>query len=132
MSGHEFEHYLALVFRSQGYHVEVTKSSSDFGGVLLLRKRKEKAVVQAKRYGEDRKVGVDAINEEVGTAGYYNATKKMVITNRCFNEAAKTSAKRNEITLLNRDDLIRMINQYNENQIRLSKQKQPFKILKNF
>lgn len=128
MSGHEFEHYLAPVFRSQGYHVEVTNPSGDFGGDLLLRKRKEKAVVQAKRYGEDKKVGVDAINEVVGAAGYYNATKKIVITNRYFTDAAKISAKRNGVTLLDRDDLIRMINQYNENQIRLSKQKQPIEI----
>jgi restriction system protein len=128
MSGHEFEHYLAPVFRSQGYHVEVTNPSGDFGGDLLLRKRKEKSVVQAKRYGEDKKVGVDAINEVVGAAGYYNATKKIVITNRYFTDAAKISAKRNGVTLLDRDDLIRMINQYNENQIRLSKQKQPIEI----
>jgi restriction system protein len=128
MSGHEFEHYLAPVFRSHGYHVEVTKPSGDFGGDLLLRKRKEKAVVQAKRYGEDKKVGVDAINEVVGAAGYYNSTKKIVITNRYFTDAAKISAKRNGVTLLDRDDLIRMINQYNENQIRLSKQKQPIEI----
>jgi hypothetical protein len=128
MSGHEFEHYLAPVFRSQGYHVEVTNPSGDFGGDLLLRKRKEKSVVQAKRYGQDKKVGVDAINEVVGAAGYYNATKKIVITNRYFTDAAKISAKRNAVTLLDRDDLIRMINQYNENQIRLSKQKQPIEI----
>lgn len=128
MSGHEFEHYLAPVFRSQGYHVEVTSPSGDFGGDLLLRNRKEKTVVQAKRYGEDKKVGVDAINEVVGGAGYYNATKKIVITNRYFTDAAKISAKRNGVTLLDRDDLIRMINQYNENQIRLSKQKQPIEI----
>ncbi|MEH6906262.1 restriction endonuclease [Neobacillus drentensis] len=128
MSGHEFEHYLAPVFRNQGYHVEVTNPSGDFGGDLILKNRKEKAVVQAKRYGEDKKVGVDAINEVVGAAGYYNATKKIVITNRYFTEAAKTSAKRNGVTLLDRDDLIRLINQYNENQIRLSKQKQPIEI----
>lgn len=128
MSGHEFEHYLAPVFRSQGNHVEVTSSSGDFGGDLLLRKRKEKTVVQAKRYGEDKKVGVDAINEVVGAAGYYNATKKIVITNRYFTDAAKITAKRNGVTLLDRDDLIRMINQYNENQIRLTKQKQPIEI----
>lgn len=128
MSGHEFEHYLAPVFRSQGYHVEVTNPSGDFGGDLLLRKRKEKAVVQAKRYGEDKKVGVDAINEVVGAAGYYNATKKIVITNRYYTDAAKISAKRNGVTLLDRDDLVRMINQYNDAQLRPSKQKQPIEL----
>lgn len=128
MSGHEFEHFLAPVFRSQGYHVEVTCPSGDFGGDLVLKKRKEKSVVQAKRYGEDKKVGVDAINEVVGAAGYYNATKKLVITNRYYTDAAKITAKRNGIILLDRDDLIMMINQYNNAQIKLSKQKQPIEI----
>jgi restriction system protein len=128
MSGHEFEHFLAPVFRSQGYHVEVTSPSGDFGGDLILKKRKEKSVVQAKRYGEDKKVGVDAVNEVVGAAGYYNAIKKIVITNRYYTDAAKVSAKRNGVILLDRDDLVRMINQYNHAQIRPSKQKQPIEI----
>jgi restriction system protein len=128
MSGHEFEHFLAPVFRSQGYHVEVTSPSGDFGGDLVLKKRKEKSVVKAKRYGEDKKVGVDAINEVVGAAGYYNATKKMVITNRYYTDAAKITAKRNGVILLDRDDLIRMINQYNDAQIKPSKQKHPIEI----
>lgn len=71
---------------------------------------------------------MNAINEVVGATGYYNATKKIVITNRYFTDAAKTYAKRNGVTLLDRDDLIRMINQYYENQIRLSKQKQPIEV----
>lgn len=85
-------------------------------------------MVQAKRYGEDKKVGVDAINEVVGAAGYYNATKKLVITNRYYTDAAKITAKRNGVIFLDRDDLIRMINQYNDAQIKPSKQKQPIEI----
>jgi restriction system protein len=128
MSGLEFEHFLAPVFRGQGYYVEVTNSSGDFGGDLVLKKGKEKSVIQAKRYGEEKKVGVDAINQVVGAAGYYNATVKIVITNRYYTNAAKITAKRNGVTLIDRDDLIRMINQYNDAQIRLSKLKQPIEI----
>lgn len=128
MSGLEFEHFLTPLFRSQGYNVEVTSPSGDFGGDLILKKGKEKSVVQAKRYGEKKKVGVDAINEVVGAAGYYNATKKIVITNRYYTDAAKITGKRNGVTLLDRDDLVRMLNQYNDAQIRFSKQKEPIDI----
>ncbi|MED3911873.1 restriction endonuclease [Peribacillus simplex] len=128
MSGLEFEHFLTPLFRSQGYYVEVTSPSGDFGGDLILKKGKEKSVVQAKRYGKDKKVGVDAINEVVGAAGYYNATKKIVITNRYYTDAAKITGKRNGVTLLDRDDLVRMLNQYNDAQIRFSKQKEPIDI----
>ncbi|MFB7642900.1 restriction endonuclease [Peribacillus butanolivorans] len=85
-------------------------------------------MVQAKRYGEYKKVGVDAINEVVGAAGYYNATKKIVITNRYYTDAAKIPGKRNGVTLLDRDDLVRMLNQYTDAQIRFSKQKEPIDI----
>jgi len=120
MNGYEFEIYLAPIFRSYGYHVEVTKKSGDFGADLILRKSKEKTVVQAKCYAEDKKIGVDAVNEVVGSAGYHNAIKKIVITNRYFTNSAMITAKRNGVTLLNRDDLIRMINQYNNKQIKIS------------
>lgn len=85
-------------------------------------------MVQAKRYGENKKVGIDAINEVVECAGYYNATKKIVITNRYYTVAAKIPGKRNGVTLLDRDDLVRMLNQYNDAQIRFSKQKEPIDI----
>ncbi|MCT8137892.1 restriction endonuclease [Anaerobacillus sp. CMMVII] len=113
LNGLEFEHALAPIFRSQGYHAEVTIGSGDFGADLLLKKQKDKVVVQAKCYGEGKKVGVDAVYEVVGAAGYYNANKKIVITNRHFTESAEVLARRNGVILFNRDDLIRFINQFN-------------------
>ncbi|WP_081810718.1 restriction endonuclease [Bacillus sp. UNC438CL73TsuS30] len=86
--------------------------------------KKEKTVVQAKRYGED-KVGVDAINEVDGAAGYYNATKKIVITNRYYTEVAKMSCKRNRVTLFYRDDLVRMINRTTMHKLRLQNRNNP-------
>ncbi|MFE4074396.1 restriction endonuclease [Peribacillus sp. YIM B13477] len=82
-------------------------------------------MVQAEQYGEDKKVGVDAINEVVGADGYY----KIVINNRYYTDAAKITGKRNGVILLDRDDLVRMLNhQYNDAQIRYSKQKEPIDI----
>ena len=39
MDGIQFEHYLGQLFRSQGYHVEVTRASGDFGADLVLKKQ---------------------------------------------------------------------------------------------
>ncbi|MGE7649139.1 restriction endonuclease [Peribacillus frigoritolerans] len=70
----------------------------------------------------------DKIVIGVGATGYNNATKKIVITNRYYTDAAKITGKRNGVTLLDRDDLVRMLNQYNDAQIRFSKQKEPIDI----
>lgn len=120
MNGYEFEGFLAPLFRSYGYHVEVTKKSGDFGADLIIKKSKINYAVQAKCYGEDKKVGVAAINEVVGSAGYHNTIKKIVITNRYFTKSAMITAKRNDVILLNRDELIRMINHYNQKQIKIT------------
>ncbi|GEB78519.1 restriction endonuclease [Sporolactobacillus inulinus] len=92
MKGAEFEEYLAPIYRSQGYFVKVTKCTGDFGADLVLIKGNEKTVVQAKRYGGN--VGVHAIYEVVGASGYYQASRKIVITNRHFTNNAKISAKK--------------------------------------
>lgn len=38
MDGFQFEHYLATLFRGNGYTVKVTSSRGDFGADLLLNK----------------------------------------------------------------------------------------------
>lgn len=125
MTGFEFETYLAPIYRSQGYHVTITPRSGDFGADLILLNKSGKVVVQAKCYGEGNNVGVAAVNQVVGSAGYHNANNKVVITNRYYTKGAIISAKRNGVILLDRDDLIRMINQYNEKQVRISCSNKP-------
>ncbi len=50
MTGIEFEVYLYHKFRKQGYKVKLTPVSGDYGADLVLKKKREKIVVQAKRY----------------------------------------------------------------------------------
>nr|WP_289038131.1 restriction endonuclease [uncultured Allobacillus sp.] len=119
MSGKDFEHFLLPIYMSQGYSGEVTRSSGDFGADLILRGFKEVVVVQAKRYDILRKVGISAVNEVVGAAGYYNATKKIVITNSTFTDAAIQTAIRNQVILLDRGDLIKLIKEYNDVKFKL-------------
>ena len=80
LNGRAFEKYLCAQFRHLGYRVTLTDYSHDYGADLILRRRGEKIVVQAKRY--ERNVGIAAVQEAVGSVAYYDADRAMVVTNR--------------------------------------------------
>ncbi|ASS92826.1 hypothetical protein BS1321_01835 [Peribacillus simplex NBRC 15720 = DSM 1321] len=56
MSGLEFEHFLTPLFRSQGYYVEVTSPSGDFGGDLILKKEKRNLWYKPSDMGKTRRL----------------------------------------------------------------------------
>ncbi|MGD6803933.1 restriction endonuclease [Rossellomorea aquimaris] len=114
LTGIQFEQVLAQLYRSRGYTALKTNPTADYGADLILKRNNDKIAVQAKCYGEDKKVGVGAINEVLGGAGYHNCNKKVVVTNRYFTENAIISATRNNVLLVNRDGLIQMLNEFNE------------------
>ncbi|BCJ95485.1 hypothetical protein acsn021_30540 [Anaerocolumna cellulosilytica] len=104
MTGIEFEQFLYFKFRKQGYKVNTTPVSSDYGADLVVRKRRETIVIQAKRYQRD--VGIAAVQEVIGSIAYYNASKGMVITNSFFTPNAINLAIANDVILWNRKELI--------------------------
>ncbi|MGG4467237.1 restriction endonuclease [Paenibacillus alvei] len=108
MNGLQFEHFLVPLFEKIGYNAQVTKGSGDYGADLILHKRQKKFVVQAKRYNST--IGVSAVQEIVAAMGYYNAHGSMVITNNYFTPAAENLAKANKVRLIDRDELVYMIN----------------------
>jgi hypothetical protein len=114
MSGTQFELFLSKLYDGLGYFSEVTPPTGDFGADVIIIKNKTKTVIQAKCYGEGQSVGVEAINEVCGGAGYWNAQKKMVITNRYFTKSAILSAERNNVRLINREDLQLLLREYRE------------------
>lgn len=103
MEGEEFEKFLQAHFEKQGYKVSLTPVTGDYGADLILKKGKEKVVVQAKRYKQ--KVGNSAIQEIVAAKEYYKANKCMVITNSYFTQNAVSLAKANHVELWDRDTL---------------------------
>lgn len=107
MDGIKFEHYLKELFSIQGYKVEVTRSIGDFGADLIMKKENGKVVVQAKRY--NKSVGVKAIQEVKASQNYYNANESWVVTNNYFTQPAVKLAKSNNVRLVDRDELIKMI-----------------------
>lgn len=106
MTGEEFEEYLKIHFQKQGYKVFLTPKTNDYGADLILLKNDEKIVVQTKRYRN--KVSNNAIQEVVGSIGYYNANKSMVITNSFFTKNALELAKANNVELWDRNKLIKI------------------------
>lgn len=106
MDGVVFEHYLKELFITNGYKVEVTKSSGDYGADLILKKENKKIVVQAKRYSKP--VGIKAVQEIKAAQNHYKAQEAWVVTNNYFTKAAFNLAKSNNVSLIHRDRLIEM------------------------
>lgn len=107
MTGRQFEVFLKEMFKSLGYRVKKTPDSGDFGADLYMEKDGKIYVVQAKRYKS--KVGIKAVQEIVAAKSYYNAEYAIVVTNNYFTEAAKELAKKNNVILCERPDLIKLV-----------------------
>ena len=110
MDGIAFESYTVELFKNMGYKVHTTPATGDFGADLILQKGNKKTCVQCKRYKNN--VGIEAVQQVIGSMKYYGATHGIVITNSYYTEAAKTLAAANKIELIDRSSLKRMINKY--------------------
>lgn len=110
MEGHEFERFLKTLFERMSYSVEHTKLTGDQGADLVVSKLGEKTVVQAKR--SNTKIGNGAIQEVVAAINHYRADKGMVVTNNFFTPAAIELAKSNKISLIDKDELNRLIKDF--------------------
>ena len=104
MQGRVFEEYLAVVFRRNGYHVELTPASKDQGADLVISKNGIRTVVQAKRW--KGRVGNSAVQEVVASKPYYRADQAIIVTNSEFTSSAIALAKANHVTLWDRKKLI--------------------------
>ena len=83
--------------------MKLTESSHDYGADLVVKKRGEKIVVQAKRY--EKNVGIAAVQEAVGSIAYYDADRAMVVTNSGFTQSARNLARQNDVELWGRYDI---------------------------
>lgn len=108
MDGVKFEEYLMYQFKKKGYRVQMTPISGDFGADLILKKRRKRYVVQAKRYSGS--VGIKAVQEIIGAKQYYDIENGMVVTNSYFTKAAKELAEASDITLWGRNEIAKEFN----------------------
>lgn len=105
MTGDQFEEFLVILFRLQGYTAKKTKRTRDHGADVILNTEGKRIVVQAKR--EKGRVSNSAVQEVVASKAVYNATEAWVVTNSYFTEPAKELARANEVLLWDRDRLIK-------------------------
>lgn len=111
MDGVTFEHFLYFLFKKLGYDVSVTSKTHDYGADLILKKDGVIYVCQAKRKRD--RIGINAVQEVIGARYYYKADKAFVITNSFFTSSAIELAKRADVMLFNRKDIIDKLNRIN-------------------
>lgn len=104
MNGRTFEQYLEALFIKLGYNVELTKYFGDYGGDLVIEKKRVRTIVQAKRWSKN--VGVDAVQQAVAAKAVYKCTQAMVVTNSGFTKQARTLGSKNKVTMWDRERLI--------------------------
>ena len=93
-SPQDFEDFISQLFRDNGYNVEQTKYSGDYGVDLIIKKGNEHIAVQVKRYTKTNKVGVKDVNQVLGGRDYYKCNDSMIITTSSFtNQVLKLSEK---------------------------------------
>ena len=117
--GSEFEMYLYRLFLELGYKgVYKTVGARDFGADVVFTDREGiRNVVQAKRYSVDNPVGISAVQEVFSCMRYYKAKKAIVIATAKFTEPCETLAGINHVKLLDRDDLISIIEAFKKDDI---------------
>lgn len=111
MTGVEFESYLAAVFRSSGYFVEMTPATGDYGADLILHRGGSRIVVQAKRYSSS--VSNKAVQEVYSAKDYYNADEAWVVTNASYTSNAQKTANKLSVKLIGRRELIELAGRKN-------------------
>ena len=103
LSGVEFEHFLAGLFRENGYEVQLTSTSGDYGADLILTKETIRIAVQAKRYIGS--VGIQAVQEALSGMAYYKCNSAWVITTGTYTQNAIQLAQKSDVKLLRRIDI---------------------------
>lgn len=121
IDGSEFEMYLYRLLLELGYTgVYKTTNSRDFGADVVFTDREGiRNVVQAKRYTDS--VGISAVQEVFSCLRYYKAKKAIIIASAKFTEPCETLAGINHVKLLDRSDLIRMIDDFKRDDIQAVK-----------
>lgn len=110
MGGYEFEEFVAQLFEKMGYETKVTKESGDQGVDVIAKTPFETLAIQAKNLSS--KVSNSAVQEIVAARNPSGADKAIVVTTSSFTRSARKLAKANNVRLVNREELLSMIDEY--------------------
>ena len=111
LSGSDFERLLYRLCEAMGYTVQLIGKTGDQGGDLIITKDQERILIQAKCY-INMTVGNSAVQEAVAARGHYDCNKAMVVTTSNFTKEATELAKTNNIKLVSKDLLQKLLLDY--------------------
>lgn len=122
--GEEFEIYLTQLLKRLGYtDAYKTLSSRDFGAdIVFTDSEGVRNVIQAKRYHSKHLVGLSAVQEIYTSMRFYKARKAIVITTSTYTNACETLAGVNHVKLIDRNDLIQIIEGFQRDEISKAKE----------
>ncbi len=90
----DFEMFCAEVFKKQGFEVELTKATGDYGRDIILN---NSIYVECKKFDENNSVGRPILQKLLGAMDMFNIEKGIVITTGKYSntaiEAARISGK---------------------------------------
>jgi hypothetical protein len=102
--GIAFEQYLKAELERAGFdHVEITKTSGDYGADLLAVHGSRRVIIQAKSYAD--KVGLEAVQEVQAAKRLYQAAEAWVVTDSEFTPNARVLATENGVRLVDKRSL---------------------------
>ena len=95
-----YEQMVAAHFRRQGYSVDLTPRSNDYGVDAFARKEKQKLALQAKMYRGVRKVNREMVMQLHGAKDYFDCTEAVIITDGEVTQDARQVAEKLRIKIL--------------------------------
>lgn len=108
-SPYDFEDFIAQLFKDNGYDVEGTNYSGDYGADVITSKNGIKTAIQVKRYSKTNKVGVKDINQIIGGKEFHKCDKAMVVCTSDYTKQGIKLSKEADVELWNWEDLLTKI-----------------------
>ncbi len=109
LSPRNFEEVIADILSDKGWDIELTPETRDGGKDILARLDtdlgKILCLVEAKRYREDRKIGVELVRTLYGTLHDHDASSAMMVTTSSFTSGARDFESKYEYRLALRDKM---------------------------
>jgi restriction system protein len=110
LSPRQFEELIADLLRDMGYDVTLTKTTRDGGADILASIKNDLGkflyLIDAKKYSEKNKIGVDMVRTLLGTLADYQASSAMLVTTSSFTKDARAMEKRHQWQLALHDYII--------------------------
>lgn len=122
LSGIEFENFIYSFFEYLGYSCSLTATTGDNGIDIIAENGHVQIGIQTKLY-YNHSVGNKAVQEAYSGKDYYKLTHAMVVTNWTLSKPALTLAQDLGVIVIDRSELINILNMPRREIIKLIKNK---------